>query len=954
MGSFRSIAIASLMEKRAAGLSPVAPLHIVAGPEDPPAAAAPAAGSDLAAPLTTADAYSRFPEGTRVWDMYSNRPGVVAKPPQGEFGDMLFVSFDNGETHPVKWDQLKAEGTSTPMVDATPSPAETGTGTPAPEAAMAPAALNPPLIPVLAATDVKAQAEAYRQKLLAEKKIRILAASVADDTLVVDAGDDRKVTFAELKKHLTANEGCPPLEGDGGHTAGKRGGFPAPYKADTTGTKKWQAAMDKRRIKAEAEEGKEKVEQPAAGAKDEGEDEVDQLDALVKELKARDFMGAELEYPGFIALYKVPGLPEHWCIMATPWFNEPDMLDCQLQRQDGQNAEGFDIKPFPLAGTPVKELADAYVKGIEEKLPEVIAGCKAEDEKHPYEAPDEEDEPKDDVKASRTVRAAVEFIGYIPKHFDNLMAALKRDGITLFADAKKPQVATLKAAGMTESEILVTLCSAGMSLEASKKALTAGIAEERTAAIDKETKGTWMHNPGEGIDRGVAFDIVIQHGTPEEKAELQSDSSKLDELFNKIYQRVNASRGKAWAITAIKLGLKADKYMEKPGSRNVLEPVGPDDAPAAEAPAAEGLKEGDLVDFIPEEGPESFTNGWTFVRRAKVGDVNDDEELAAIDEGFDAGFLDPEREEDKDLEVEFFIKSGRMRADMPGSGVVRKGGVAAAKVVANPPAVEVPVPEIPADQPAPNPSKVPPAPSSAPAAVKPDGQGDDAPPAGSGRPVESVGGDIPTTTAPAEVVPTVPAVADPASQPVVPVTAAKVVAEATQGTVRKDEDIYCSKCGKDLVVGDKYFSNNGTGIDAYPHYCSLKHLEEAVKDGSDERGRKDEEADPHARNFAGEHPENEKGIKSNRRLRAAKIQANPPAAPVTPEEHPTPANVPSKVPAPAGPPAAQTPAAPAAVSQPVVAATNKPMPTAPPPPGKKWTFDQTLDNGQGDWSLEAL
>ncbi len=119
------------------------------------------------------------------------------------------------------------------------------------------------------------------------------------------------------------------------------------------------------RLKA-SEEGHRKIAELAGALKDEG------------------FMGAELEHPGFIYLYDYPGLPKDYFVMATPWFNDPDMVDVQL----GKDVNGIqDAVPFfstqgimPPETAPLEEVVAAYKDVLESMQDQLAAAAKADAE----------------------------------------------------------------------------------------------------------------------------------------------------------------------------------------------------------------------------------------------------------------------------------------------------------------------------------------------------------------------------------------------------------------------------------------------------------------------------------------------------------------------------------------------------------------------------------------------
>jgi hypothetical protein len=51
-------------------------------------------------------AVPKFSVGTRVRDILSGQEGIVAEPPRGDFGDIVFVTVD-GKTYPIRQDQLE-------------------------------------------------------------------------------------------------------------------------------------------------------------------------------------------------------------------------------------------------------------------------------------------------------------------------------------------------------------------------------------------------------------------------------------------------------------------------------------------------------------------------------------------------------------------------------------------------------------------------------------------------------------------------------------------------------------------------------------------------------------------------------------------------------------------------------------------------------------------------------
>jgi hypothetical protein len=157
-----------------------------------------------AMPITTPDAYAKFPVGTPVRDFLSGIEGVVAAPPEGEFGDVVFITGnEDGKTYAVRFDQVKAvEGAPGAAL---PPPITELPGAPAPEAAAPGAEAGlPPTMPAIEPASLKANAAKYREHLRAKAELIKMAASINDKSLVVAANDERKLTYGQLKAHLNA------------------------------------------------------------------------------------------------------------------------------------------------------------------------------------------------------------------------------------------------------------------------------------------------------------------------------------------------------------------------------------------------------------------------------------------------------------------------------------------------------------------------------------------------------------------------------------------------------------------------------------------------------------------------------------------------------------------------------------------------------------------------------
>jgi hypothetical protein len=153
--------------------------------------------------ITTPDAYAKFPVGTPVRDFLSGIEGVVAAPPEGEFGDVVFITGnEDGKTYAVRFDQVKAVEGAPAAVPTMPPPmpeaAGAGAGAPGTEAPM------PPTVPAIEPASLKANASKYREHLRAKNDLIKAAASIDDKSLVVAANDDRRLTFGQLKAHLNA------------------------------------------------------------------------------------------------------------------------------------------------------------------------------------------------------------------------------------------------------------------------------------------------------------------------------------------------------------------------------------------------------------------------------------------------------------------------------------------------------------------------------------------------------------------------------------------------------------------------------------------------------------------------------------------------------------------------------------------------------------------------------
>ena len=108
---------------------------------------------------------------------------------------------------------------------------------------------------------------------------------------------------------------------------------------------------------------------------------------LADALKAEGFMGAEWEYPGFVALYKVPGLEEiGYYLYATPWWNSDNELDFNLNDPTG-DVIFADSAPFIAQESPesldLAALVSMYKRIITQRLPEFVAAAQKDKAEHP-------------------------------------------------------------------------------------------------------------------------------------------------------------------------------------------------------------------------------------------------------------------------------------------------------------------------------------------------------------------------------------------------------------------------------------------------------------------------------------------------------------------------------------------------------------------------------------------
>ncbi len=158
-------------------------------------------------PLTTQQAYQKYPEGTRIRDFLSGKEGEVAKAPEGDFGEVVFMKPDGEEKiYAVRLDQIQVINAEPAAVapPVNPEPAAAGILPTSTEAA-----------PVndddkkASGTPVNSSIQSYRQRLAAARELRNdprkkAADAITDSTPVVATGDVRRLTFAHLKAHLKA------------------------------------------------------------------------------------------------------------------------------------------------------------------------------------------------------------------------------------------------------------------------------------------------------------------------------------------------------------------------------------------------------------------------------------------------------------------------------------------------------------------------------------------------------------------------------------------------------------------------------------------------------------------------------------------------------------------------------------------------------------------------------
>lgn len=115
------------------------------------------------------------------------------------------------------------------------------------------------------------------------------------------------------------------------------------------------------------------------------------LEALFEVLKSEAFMGVDFEYPGFIALHDVPGMPANYFLYATPWFNDEREISLQLmdptQEPIGGDEEALNGATFPAEDAPVEEQVLAFEKMLTERAPAIAAIAQADAAANPDKKP---------------------------------------------------------------------------------------------------------------------------------------------------------------------------------------------------------------------------------------------------------------------------------------------------------------------------------------------------------------------------------------------------------------------------------------------------------------------------------------------------------------------------------------------------------------------------------------
>ncbi len=466
--------------------------------------------------------------------------------------------------------------------------------------------------------------------------------------------------------------------------------------------------------------------------------------------------------------------------------------------------------------------------------------------------------------------SVAKFIGYIPEGWDRLVAALHRDGLNLVAKKYDPTIADMAAKGMSDDEIRFEACQ--MALAGGLKAINAEIKKVRAGGLQMRRVGSNMtevhlgdkvilfsyNTPVAATIDGKSYKTAKKWSSTTSShinkwlgADSASAETKPQEFFDQLdpgaaLAKNAAETGKSEIEGALKADLKArrDEFVKVRAAGEHIE----NKQQALELWVAndEGLYNIVRRARNADQIKQQFEEIWPTLGKGDSQYLkNDVPDLEGIDW---QAVYDNEHEDDEEEEIE-----------------------ASLAVKAEPAPITPPVPTAPV--PAKVPNKVPPVPSAqaqVPGQVAKIGDTPGLVPmvakvsaARKLRSAKIVAADkpMPTTPAPTGKRWAWDATLNNNMGDWSLVQASKSLkAEMQEGIVEaegdedfKDQDYYCSLCGKDLVPGDKYYSNYGTGIDAYPHYCCPEHLQEAVKSGSDASNRADEEADPHAEEFGGGH-----------------------------------------------------------------------------------------------------
>jgi hypothetical protein len=164
-------------------------------------------------PPAVTNGYSKFPEGTPVRDLLSGREGVVAKPPEGDFGEVVFVTFDN-VTSAVRSDQLENTSPAATPLEAPPmggvpgeelpgAPAAAGEELPPPPPAPgeAPAGAGMPNLASAPPANLQAKPKFLKREkpYVAPEKKKEQDCMGSQDFLVTNVLDKRRIMYSTLK-----------------------------------------------------------------------------------------------------------------------------------------------------------------------------------------------------------------------------------------------------------------------------------------------------------------------------------------------------------------------------------------------------------------------------------------------------------------------------------------------------------------------------------------------------------------------------------------------------------------------------------------------------------------------------------------------------------------------------------------------------------------------------------